>query len=87
MKGGIKMKKILLGTILICAIIVGVIFSQLLVKTINYNNQVEINGNSHRIVVVVDPISVYGGTKIIDETYSLSGSSSTINVSIFVKVQ
>jgi len=81
------MKKILLGAIIICSIIVGVIFSQLLVKTINYNNRVELNGASHRIVVVVDPTSVSGGTKIIDETYSLTGSSSTINASIFIEVK
>jgi len=81
------MKKILLGTIIICAIIVGIVFSQLFMKTINYNNRVELNGSSHRIVVVVDPTSVSGGTKIIDETYSLTGSSSTINASIFIEVK
>jgi len=81
------MKKILLRTIIICILIVGLVFSQLLVKTINYNNRVNINGSSHRIVVVVDPTSVSGGTKLIDETYSLSGSSSTINASIFIEVK
>jgi uncharacterized protein YxeA len=81
------MKKILLGAIIICVIIVGVVFSQMLIKTINYNNRVDIDGASHIIVVVVDPTSVSGGTKIIDETYSLTGSSSTINASIFVEVK
>jgi uncharacterized protein YxeA len=81
------MKKILLGAIIVCVIIVGVVFSQLLIKTINYNNRVELNGASHRIVVVIDPTSVSGGTKIIDETYTLTGSSSTINASIFIEVK
>lgn len=77
-------KTIILLTLLIAGIIC-VIFAAM--KHLSYNNRVELSGASHRIVVVVDPTNVSGGTKIIDETYSLSGSSSTIMVSVNVEVQ
>lgn len=78
-------KAIMILSILLIAGIIGVIFATM--KFLNYHNRVELSGASHRIVVVVDPTSVTGGTKIIDETYSLSGSSSTIMVSVNVEVQ
>ena len=56
-------------------------------KNLNYFAQTDIDKPNHRVVVVIDPIKIEGGTVILDETYSLTGSTSIINASINVNVK
>ena len=82
------MKKIIkVSLIMLSIILAGIIFSQYLTRTINFHNRVQLSGTSHRIVVVANPSNISGGTIILDETFSMSGSSTTINASIFVEIE
>ena len=78
------MKKFILIGIAIVAII-SLLYAT--IKNVSYHNDVEISGGSHRIVVVVDPKSISGGTVVIDETYSLSGTKSRIFASVNIQVE
>ena len=56
-------------------------------KNLNYFAQIDISKTNHRVVVVIDPVKIEGGTVILDETYSLTGSTSTINASVNINVK
>jgi hypothetical protein len=54
---------------------------------LHFNNRVELAGAAHRIVVVVDPDTVSGGTVVLDKSYSITGTASVINASVNCEIQ
>lgn len=79
------MKKLI--AVALVAFAVGVAFATDIM--LNYSNRSVINSASNRVVCVANPevVTVGSGTLLIDETYTLQGTKSTINSSINIRVE
>lgn len=68
-------------------IAITIAMTQFLSSTLHFSNRVKLNGTNHRIVVVVNPSTVSGGVVVLDKTFNVSGSSTTINASIVCEIE
>jgi hypothetical protein len=73
-----KLKQIIISSI----IFIGVYLLAQMPVNLHFSNSVKLPGGKHRVVVVINPVSVNGGVIVINKSFDIEGSSTTIYASI-----